>query len=50
MHVLLRAALLRAAAADLFAGAGIVAQSDPQAEFAETELKLRTMLEALADG
>ncbi len=50
MHVVLRAALLRGAAADLFAGAGIVAQSDPQAEFAETELKLRTMLEALADG
>lgn len=50
LHVVLRAALLRGAEADLFAGAGIVAQSDPSAEFAETELKLRTMLEALADG
>lgn len=50
MHVVLRAALLREASADLYAGAGIVAQSDPRAEFAETELKLRTLLEALADG
>lgn len=50
MHVVLRAALLRGNTADLFAGAGIVAQSEPRAELAETELKLRTMLEALADG
>lgn len=49
VHVVLRAALLQGNAAALFAGAGIVAQSDPHAEFAETELKLRTMLEAL-DG
>jgi menaquinone-specific isochorismate synthase len=49
VHVVLRAALLDGAGADLFAGAGIVADSDPEAELAETELKLRTLLEAL-DG
>ena len=32
----------------LFAGAGIVGDSDPLAEFGETELKMRVMLEALA--
>lgn len=50
VHVVLRAALVRGAAADLYAGAGIVAQSDPAAELAETAWKLRTMLEALEDG
>ena len=34
--------------ARLYAGAGIVADSDPAAELAETEVKLRTMAEARA--
>ncbi len=38
--VALRSALLRDRTAHLFAGAGIVADSDPEAELAETELKL----------
>lgn len=46
--VVLRCAVLRGCAADLFAGAGIVADSDPGTELAETELKFQTMLDALA--
>ena len=42
--VALRSALLRDRTAHLFAGAGIVADSDPAAELAETELKLGAML------
>ncbi|MDQ3102345.1 MAG: isochorismate synthase, partial [Actinomycetota bacterium] len=38
--VALRSALLRDRTAHLFAGAGIVADSDPAAELAETEIKL----------
>lgn len=49
LTVVLRCALLRHNIADLFAGAGIVGDSDPQAELAETEWKLRTMLDALAN-
>lgn len=48
--VVLRSAMVTGATAELFAGAGIVEGSDPEAEFAETELKLRTMLEALRDA
>lgn len=48
LAVILRCALLRQNIADLFAGAGIVGDSDPEAELAETEWKLRTMLDALA--
>jgi salicylate biosynthesis isochorismate synthase/menaquinone-specific isochorismate synthase len=44
----LRSALLRDRAAHLFAGAGIVADSDPEAELAETELKLAALLPLLA--
>ena len=40
----LRSALLRDRTAHLFAGAGIVADSDPEAELAETELKLAALL------
>ncbi|UJA20041.1 isochorismate synthase [Thermoleophilia bacterium SCSIO 60948] len=40
----LRSALLRDRTAHLYAGAGIVAGSDPQLELAETELKLEAML------
>ena len=42
--VALRSALLRDRTAHLFAGAGIVADSEPEAELAETELKLGALL------
>ena len=42
--VALRCALLRDRTAHLFAGAGIVADSRPDAELAETELKLGALL------
>ncbi len=45
--VAIRCALLRGCTAHAFAGAGIVAGSDPDAEWAETELKLRTVLGGL---
>ena len=45
--VVLRSALIRECRAVLWAGAGIMAESLPQAEFAETELKMATMLEVL---
>jgi salicylate biosynthesis isochorismate synthase/menaquinone-specific isochorismate synthase len=46
--VALRSALLRDRTAHLFAGAGVVAESDPAAELAETELKLEALLPLLA--
>ena len=46
--VALRSALLRDRHAHAFAGAGIVAGSDPAAELAETELKLEAILPLLA--
>ena len=46
--VALRCALLRDRAATLFAGAGIVGESDPSAELAETELKLDALLPLLS--
>jgi menaquinone-specific isochorismate synthase len=45
--VVLRAAQVEDRSAVLWAGAGIMADSDPDAEMAETELKLATMLEVL---
>jgi isochorismate synthase len=45
--VALRSALLDGNTAELQAGAGIVAGSDPEQELAETEAKLETMLAAL---
>jgi isochorismate synthase len=45
--VALRSALLDGSRATLFAGAGIMADSDPAAEYAETALKMRPMLTAL---
>lgn len=48
LAVILRCAVLRESVADLYAGAGIVAGSDPEAELAETEWKLQLMHEALA--
>jgi isochorismate synthase len=44
----LRSALLRDREAHLYAGNGIVADSDPAAELAETELKLEAMLPLLS--
>jgi menaquinone-specific isochorismate synthase len=45
--VALRCASLQGRRARLFAGAGIVAGSDPDAEWDETASKLRAMLEVL---
>ncbi len=45
--VAIRSALLRGATATLFAGCGLVADSDPAAEYAESQLKLRPLLTAL---
>jgi isochorismate synthase len=45
--IAIRCALLRGVEACLYAGAGIVAGSDPAAEWAELTLKLRPMLAAL---
>jgi isochorismate synthase len=45
--VAIRSALLRGAEASLFAGCGIVADSDPTEEYVESCLKLRPMLSAL---
>ncbi len=46
----LRSATLHGRAALLFAGAGIVAGSDPEAEWVETELKMRSMHDVLANA
>ena len=48
--VALRSGLLRDRDAHLFAGAGIVADSDPASELAETEIKLEALLPLLASG
>jgi len=45
--VVLRSAWISGNSVDLFAGAGIVAESDPDAELGETELKLGAMLDVL---
>lgn len=50
LSVILRCALVQGPRAELFAGAGIVADSDSAGELEETELKLQAMLEVLADG
>ncbi len=46
--VAIRSALVRPTEARAWAGAGIVADSQPEAEWRETELKLHTVLQALA--
>jgi salicylate biosynthesis isochorismate synthase/menaquinone-specific isochorismate synthase len=46
--VALRCALLDGASASCYAGCGIVADSDPAAELAETEVKLQALLPVLA--
>ena len=45
--VVLRSAYLEDRTAVLWAGAGIMADSDPRAEFAETEMKLASLMEVL---
>ena len=47
--VALRCALIRGGEAVLYAGAGIVADSDPEAELAETRLKFQALLSALRE-
>lgn len=47
-HVALRSALIEGSQARLFAGCGIVGDSDPAAELAETETKLQALLPVLA--
>ena len=49
LSVALRCAFARGTEATLFAGAGIVAGSDPDAEIAETRLKLQPLLAALLE-
>ena len=44
--VALRCALLRGAVAHCYAGVGVVRDSDPAAELAETEVKLPALLPA----
>jgi salicylate biosynthesis isochorismate synthase/menaquinone-specific isochorismate synthase len=46
--VALRCALVRGPTATCYAGCGIVADSDPAAELAETEVKLQALLPVLA--
>lgn len=48
MCVALRCALLRGAIAHCYAGVGVVRDSDPAAELAETEVKLQALLPVLA--
>ena len=45
----LRSALLQGGEARLFAGAGIVAGSEPRSELRETRLKLRSLLDPLLE-
>jgi isochorismate synthase len=47
--VAIRSALVRGPHASIYAGAGIVAGSDPEAELAETRLKLQPLLAALME-
>ena len=46
----IRSALIDGCTATAYAGAGIVAGSDPQKEFAETELKFKALVEALTNA
>jgi menaquinone-specific isochorismate synthase len=47
LAVALRCGILRGSSAWLYAGGGIVEGSEPDAEWAETELKLRPLIEAI---
>jgi menaquinone-specific isochorismate synthase len=44
----IRSALIQGCQARLYAGAGIVAGSDPDRELAEVQLKLQVLLDALS--
>jgi len=46
----IRSALIDGRTATAYAGAGIVAGSEPDKEFAETELKFKALIEALTDS
>jgi salicylate biosynthesis isochorismate synthase/menaquinone-specific isochorismate synthase len=46
--VALRCALLRGGVGRCYAGVGVVADSDPASELAETEIKLQALLPVLA--
>jgi isochorismate synthase len=50
LYVNLRCLQVRAATASLYVGAGVTAESDPAAEWRETEMKARTVLDALQDA
>ena len=45
--VALRCALVQGGSAHCYAGVGVVADSDPEAELAETEVKLQAIVPAL---
>ncbi len=47
LSVMLRCALLNSEQAHLYAGAGLISESDPEIEWRETELKMQTILEML---
>ena len=47
LSVMLRCALLNSKQAHLYAGAGLIKESDPEIEWLETELKMQTILEML---
>lgn len=47
LAVAIRSGLVKDAQVSLFAGCGIVADSDPQTEYEETKMKFRPMLQAL---
>jgi anthranilate/para-aminobenzoate synthase component I len=49
LAVAIRTALVRGDAMHYFAGGGLVSASDPQREVAETELKARVFLDAIAE-
>ena len=44
---MLRCALIKDNQLDIFAGAGLIAESDPESEWQETELKMQTIIEML---
>jgi isochorismate synthase EntC len=49
LRVALRSALVRGPRARLYAGAGLVAHSEPAAELEETRIKLRALLAPLTE-
>jgi len=49
LNVILRCALLQGSTAFVHAGAGLVANSEPEQELAETELKLAVLMNTLKE-